>query len=130
MYISMFNSTYTYIMQKTYSRIEVEMKKKKQEEKRAAMKETKKRQARDAKDAKDAKNTKNVSASSSRPSQNNAAQQPSGEAWTPPTPEPHSIGVPISSTPPVIPTHSAGTAHWTRFLSACCSPAQNAEGDH
>jgi hypothetical protein len=114
-------------MQKTYSRIEVEMKKKKEEEKRAVMKEKKKRQARDAKDA---KNTKNASASSSRPSQNNAAQQPGGEAWTPLTPEPHSIGIHTSPTPPVIPTHSAGTAHWTRFLSACCSSAQNAEGDH
>jgi hypothetical protein len=127
MYISVFNSTYTYIMQKTYSRIEVEMKQKKEEEKRAAMKEKKKQQARDAKDA---KNTKNASGSSSRPSQNHAAQQPGGEARTPPTPEPHSIGIPTSSTTPVIPTHSAGTAHWTRFLSACCSSAQNAEGDH
>jgi hypothetical protein len=115
-------------MQKTYSRVEVKMKQKKQEEKRAAMKEKKKRQARDAKDA---KNTKNASASNSRPSLNNAAQQPGGEARTPPTPDPHSTGVPTSPTTPVIPTHSAGTAHWTRFWStACCSSTQNADGDH
>src|ERR1700710_2541457 len=111
-YISMFSSTYTYIMQKTYSRIEVKMKQKKEEEKRAAMKEKKKQQARDA------KNTKNASASSSRPSQNNAAQQPGGEARTPPTSEPHSTGFPTSSTTPVIAANSAGTAHWTRFWSA------------
>jgi hypothetical protein len=123
----MFNSTYTYIMQKTYSRIEVKMKQKKEEEKRAAMKEKKKQQARHAKDA---KNTKNASASSSRPSQNNAAQQPGGEALTPPTPEPDSTGVHTSSTTPVIPTDSVGTAHWTRFWSAVCSSTQNADGDH
>jgi hypothetical protein len=104
------------------------MKKKKQEEMRAAMKEKKKQTARDAKDV---KNTKNASASSSQPSQNNAAQQPGGEARTPPIPEPHSTGVPTSSTTPVIPIHSAGTAHWIRFWSAaCCSSTQNAEGDH
>ena len=115
-------------MQKTYSRIEVKMKQKKEEEKRAAMKEKKKQQARDAKDA---KNTKNASASSSRPSQNNAAQQSGGEARTPPTSEPHSTGIPTSSTTPVIAANSAGTAHWTRFWSAvCCSSAQNAEGVH
>jgi hypothetical protein len=115
-------------MQKTYSRIEVKMKQKKEEEKRAAMKEKKKQQARDAKDA---KNTQNASASSSRPPQNNAAQQPGGEARTLRTPEPHSIGVSTSFTTPVIPTHSAGTAHWTRFWSAaCCSSTQNAEGDY
>jgi hypothetical protein len=124
----MFNSTYTYIMQKTYSRIEVKMKQKKEEEKRAAMKEKKKQQARDAKNA---KNTKNASAGSSRPSQNNAAQQPGGEAQTPPTPEPHSTGVPTSSTTPVNTANSAGTAHWTRFLTAaCCLSTQNAESDH
>jgi ATPase subunit of ABC transporter with duplicated ATPase domains len=121
----MFNSTYTYIMQRNYSRREVEIKQEKQEEMRAAMKEKKKQMARDA------KNTKNVSADSSRPSQSNVTQQPSEEAQAPPTPEPRPIGVPTSSTTSVVAVNSGGTEHWTRFWSAaCCTSTQNADGHH
>jgi hypothetical protein len=101
------------------------MKQEKQEEKKAAMKEEQKQKARDA------KNAKNVSADSSRPSQSNVTQQPGEEAQTPPTPEPHSIGVPMSSTTSAAAANSAGTALWTRFLSAaCCTSTQIADGDH
>jgi hypothetical protein len=124
----MFNSTYTYIMQRIYSRREVEMKQEKEEEKRAAIKEKRKQKARDAKDA---KNTKNVSAGSSPPSQRNITQQPGEEAQIPPMPEPHSIAVPTSPTTSVFPANSAGIAHWTRFWSAmCCTSTQNADGEH
>jgi hypothetical protein len=101
------------------------MKKEKREEMRAAMKEKKKQMARDA------KNAKNVSADGSRPSQSNVTQQPVEEAQIPPTPQPHSIGVPTSSTTSVVAVNSGGTAHWTRFWSAaCCMSTQNANGDH
>jgi hypothetical protein len=121
----MFNSTYTYIMQRIYSRREVEIKQEKQEEMRAAMKEKKKQMARDA------KNAKNVSADSSRPSQSDVTQQPGEAAQAPPAPEPHSIGVPTPSTTSVVATNSGGTARWTRFWSAaCCTSTQNADGDH
>jgi hypothetical protein len=119
----MFNSTYTYIMQRIYSRNEVEMKQRKQEEKRAATKEKKKQKARDARD------TKNAFAGSSRPSQSNVTQQFVEEPQTPPIPEPHSIGAPTSPATSVIAANSAGTAYWTRFRSSVCC-AQNAEGDH
>jgi hypothetical protein len=123
----MFNSTYTYIMQRIYSRREVEMKQEKEEEKKAAIKEKKKQKARDAKDA---KNTKNVSASSP-PSQRIITQQPGEEAQTPPIPEPYSIGAPTSLTTSVIGANSARIAHRTRFWSAvCCTSTQNADGDH
>jgi hypothetical protein len=121
----MFNSTYTYIMQRNYSRREVEIEQEKHEKKRAAMKEKKKQMASDAKNAKD------VSAGSSLPSRSNVTQQPAEEAQTPPIPEPHSIGVPISSTTSVVAANSGGTTHWTRFWSAaCCTSTQNADGHH
>jgi hypothetical protein len=124
----MFNSTYTYIMQRIYSRREVEMKQEKEEEKKAAMKEKKKQKARDAKDA---KNTKNVSAGSSPPSQRIVTQQSGEEAQIPPIPEPHSIGVPTSPITSVIAANSTGIAHRTRFWSAvCCTSTQNADGEH
>jgi hypothetical protein len=83
-----------------------------------------------AREAKNARNTKNIPASSSRPSQRNVTQQPGEEAQTPPAPQRHSIGVPTSSTTSVIAANSAGTPHWTRFLSAaCCMSTQNAHGD-
>jgi hypothetical protein len=101
------------------------MKQEKQEEMRAAMKEKKKQMARNA------KNAKNISAGNSRPSQSNVTQQPGEEAQTSPTPEPYSIGVPTSSTTPVVAANSEGTAHWTRFWSAaCCTSTQNADGHH
>jgi hypothetical protein len=104
------------------------MKQEKEEEKRAAMKEKKKQKARDTKDA---KNMKNVPASSSHPSKSNGTHQPGDETQTPPIPEPHSIGVPTSSTTSVIAANPAGTAHWTRFWpSICCSSTQNADGNH
>jgi hypothetical protein len=109
-------------MQRNYSRREVEMKQKKEEEKRVAVKEKKKRKARDA------KNAKNSSAGNSRPSQSNVTQQPGEEAQIPSTPEPYPIGVSTSSTTSVIVVNSAGTAHWTRFWSAvCCISTQNAD---
>jgi hypothetical protein len=121
----MFNSTYTYIMQRIYSRREVEIKQEKQEEMRAAMKGKKKQMARDV------KNAKNVSADSSQPSQSNITQQPGEAAQTSPTPEPYSIGVPTSSTTSVVAVNSGGTAHWTRFWSAaCCMSTRNADGHH
>jgi hypothetical protein len=113
-------------MQRIYSRREVEIKQEKQEETRAAMKEKKKKQK-----ARDAKNAKDVSADSSRPSQSNVTQQPSEAAQTLPTPEPHPIGAPTSSTTSVVAVNSGGTAHWTRFWSAaCCMSTQNADGHH
>ena len=112
-------------MQRIYSRREVEMKQEKEEKKKAEMKEKKKQIARDA------KNAKNVSADSSRPSQSNATQQPAEAAQTPPTPDPHPIGVPTSSATSVIAANSEGTAYWTRFWSvACCRSTRNADGDH
>jgi hypothetical protein len=117
--IRMFDSTY--IMQRIYSRREVEMDKENARNARKAEKQK----------AREMKNTKNASAGSSRPSQSSVAQQPGEEVQTVPTPEPHSIGVPTSSTTYVIVANSAGTAHWIRFWSAaCCMSTQNADGDH
>jgi hypothetical protein len=101
------------------------MKQEKQEEMKAAMKDKKKQMAREAKNAKD------ISTGSSRPSQSNVTQQPGEEAQTPPIPEPHSIGVPTSSTTSVVAVNSGGTAHRTRFWSAaCCTSTRNADGHH
>jgi hypothetical protein len=119
-----FNSTY--ILQRNYSRREVEMKREKARKAKVAMKEAEKQKAQHL------RNTKSASAGNSRSSQSNVTQQPGGEAsQTQPAEELHSAGVSNSSTAPNIAATSAGATCWTCFRSAiCCASTQNADGHH
>ena len=125
----MFDSTC--IMQRIYSRNEVQMKQEKEREKARKAKIAKTTEKQKAKDANNAKITKSASAGTSLSPQNNVTQQPGGATPTQPTPELLSAGVSASFTTPAIAPTSVGTACCTHFWSAtCCASAQNADGHH